>query len=152
MERPYLAIRQVTWQNCRGLSIAPHDGNPVGLRCSPTLQSSSAPTIKVLFKLPLRQTTRMLACLLKMAGLDWTVRDYTTLCRRQKTLAIPYRRADCPLNLLIPRSFFLRVLRLAQARIRHFAGSTPPGKRGRSVGLHHPCGGMLLSRGRDHRG
>jgi hypothetical protein len=60
-------------------------------------------TIKVLFKLPLRQTTGMVASLLKMAGLDWPVPDYTTLCRRQKTLKvqIPYRRADGPLNLLV---------------------------------------------------
>ena len=60
-------------------------------------------TIKVLFKLPLRQTTGMVASLLKMASLDWAVPDYTTLSRRQKTLAvqIPYRRADGPLNLLV---------------------------------------------------
>lgn len=36
-----------------------------------------------------------------MASLYWAVPDYTTLCRRQKTLTvqIPYRRADGPLNL-----------------------------------------------------
>ena len=41
--------------------------------------------------------------LLKRTGLDWAVPDYTTLCRRQKTLAvqIPSRRADGPLNLLV---------------------------------------------------
>ena len=45
----------------------------------------------------------MVASLLKMPGLDWTVQDYTTLYRRQRTLAvqIPYRRADGPLNLLV---------------------------------------------------
>jgi hypothetical protein len=45
----------------------------------------------------------MVASLLKLAGLNWAVPDYTTLCRRQKTLAvqIPYRRADGPLNLLV---------------------------------------------------
>ncbi len=60
-------------------------------------------TIKVLFKLPLRQTTRMVASLLKLANLHWVVPDYTTRCRRQKTLVvqIQYRRADGPLNLLI---------------------------------------------------
>jgi hypothetical protein len=60
-------------------------------------------TIKVLFKQPLRQTTGMVASLLKLAGLDWAVPDYTTLGRRQKTLAvqIPYWRADRPLNLLV---------------------------------------------------
>ena len=60
-------------------------------------------TIKVLFKLPLRQTTGMVASLLKMADLDWAVPDYATLCRRHKTLAvqIPYHRSDGPLNLLV---------------------------------------------------
>ncbi len=43
-----------------------------------------------------------MARLLKMADLDWSVLDYTTLGRWQKPLAgqIPYRRADGPLNLL----------------------------------------------------
>ena len=30
----------------------------------------------------------MLASLLEMTGLEWAVHDYTTLCRRQKTLAV----------------------------------------------------------------
>jgi hypothetical protein len=60
-------------------------------------------SIKVLFKLPLRQTVGMVASLLRLAGLDWSVPDFSTLCRRQKTLAvqIPYRRVDGPLNLLV---------------------------------------------------
>jgi IS5 family transposase len=45
----------------------------------------------------------MVASLLRLAGLDWPVPDFSTLCRRQKTLAVqvPYRRADGPLNLLV---------------------------------------------------
>lgn len=60
-------------------------------------------TIKVLFMLPLRQTTGMVASLLKITDLEWAVPDYTTLCQRQKTPAvqIPYRRADGTLNRLI---------------------------------------------------
>lgn len=60
-------------------------------------------SIKVLFRLPLRQTAGMVASLLRLAGLDWPVPDYSTLCRRQKSLAvhIPYRRAAGPLNLLV---------------------------------------------------
>lgn len=60
-------------------------------------------SIKVLFKLPLRQTAGMVASLLRLAGLDWPVPDYSTLCRRQKTLKvqIPYRRAGGPLNLQV---------------------------------------------------
>ena len=60
-------------------------------------------SVKVLFKLPLRQTAGMVASLLRLAGLDWPVPDFSTLCRRQRTLAIqiPYRRIDGPLNLLV---------------------------------------------------
>ena len=57
----------------------------------------------VLFKLPLRQTTGTVASLLRMADLNWAVTDHTTLCRRQKTLAVQihYRRADGPLNCVL---------------------------------------------------
>ena len=60
-------------------------------------------SIKVLFGLALRQTIGMVASLLAMAGLDWPVPDYSTLCRRQKTVTvqIPYRRSGGPLNLLV---------------------------------------------------
>ena len=78
--------------------LAPHDGKPG----RPAVFSDAAIqfclTIKVLFKLPLGQTTGMVASLLKMAGLDWAVPDYTTLCRRQIE-AEPWRqwrRASLP--------------------------------------------------------
>ncbi|OOY14404.1 IS5 family transposase [Thioclava sp. DLFJ4-1] len=60
-------------------------------------------SVKVLLQLPLRQTAGMVAHLLRLAGLDWTVPDFSTLCRRQKTLVvqIPYRRVDGRLNLLV---------------------------------------------------
>ena len=68
--------------------LAPPDGNPG----RPAVFSDAAIgfclTITVLFKLPLRQTTGMVASLLKLANLDWTLPDYTTLCRRRKTLAV----------------------------------------------------------------
>lgn len=59
--------------------------------------------VKVLFGLPLRQTTGMVASILQMAGLDWPVPDFSTLSRRQKTLTvqITHRRAPGPLNLLV---------------------------------------------------
>jgi Transposase DDE domain len=60
-------------------------------------------TLKALFGLPLRQTTGMVASLLDLAGLDWPVPDFSTLCRRQKTLMvhIPYRPSSGALHLLI---------------------------------------------------
>lgn len=88
--------REVTW-------LAPRDGRPG----RPPVFSDAAIqfclSIKVLFKLPLRQTSGMVASLLRLSGLDWPVPDFSTLCCKQKTLAvqIPYRRADGPLNLVV---------------------------------------------------
>ena len=60
-------------------------------------------TLKALFGLPLRQTTGLVASLLKLADLDWPVPDFSTLCRRQKGLIvqIPYRPSTGALHLLI---------------------------------------------------
>lgn len=59
--------------------------------------------VKVLFGLPLRQTTGMVSSILQMAGLDWPVPDFSTLSRRQKTITVEIssRRAAGPLNLLV---------------------------------------------------
>jgi hypothetical protein len=61
-------------------------------------------TLKVLFGMPLRQTTGFVQSLLQLVGLDWSVPDFSALCRRQKTLnvSLPYRGGAGPLNLLIP--------------------------------------------------
>jgi len=60
-------------------------------------------TLKVLFGLPLRQTMGFVESLLRLVGLDWAVPDFSTLCRRQKTLnvSLPYRGGTGPLSLLI---------------------------------------------------
>ena len=60
-------------------------------------------TLKTLFNLPLRQVTGLVASLIRMAGLDWPVPDYTTLCRRQKTLTVTLdgRRSSGGLHLLV---------------------------------------------------
>jgi len=59
--------------------------------------------MKVLFGMALRQTTGFVESLFRLVGLDWTVPDFSTLSRRQKTLAvnIPYRGSKGPLHLLI---------------------------------------------------
>lgn len=46
-------------------------------------------TLKVLFGMPLRQTTGFVESLLRLAGLNWTVPDFSTLCRRQRMLNDP---------------------------------------------------------------
>ena len=59
--------------------------------------------LRALFGLPLRQTSGMVASLLKLAKLDWPVPDYSTLCRRQRdlTVTIPCRPSSGALHLLI---------------------------------------------------
>ncbi len=59
--------------------------------------------MKVPFGMPLRQTTGFEQSLLRLAGLDWAVPDFGTLCRRQRALDVrlPYRGGTGPLNLLI---------------------------------------------------
>ena len=46
-------------------------------------------TLKAVYHLPFRQTQGFLGSLLQLVHLDWDVPDYTTLCRRQKTVAVP---------------------------------------------------------------
>jgi len=71
--------KEMTW-------LAPHDGSPG----RPAVFSDAAIqfclSIKVLFKLPLRQTVGMVTSLLHLAGLDWPVPDFSTLCRRQSEM------------------------------------------------------------------
>ncbi len=61
--------------------------------------------MKVLFGMPLRQIMGFVQSLLKLVGLNWTVQDFSTLSRRQKTLAvnIPCRGSRDPLHLLVGR-------------------------------------------------
>jgi hypothetical protein len=42
----------------------------------------TCPTKKVLFGMPLRQTTGFVVSLLRLVGLDWTVQDFSILSRR----------------------------------------------------------------------
>lgn len=60
-------------------------------------------TLKVLLGLPLRQTTGFVESLLDLIKLDWDVPDFSTLCRRQKTLpvSIPCQRTTGALHLLV---------------------------------------------------
>jgi len=60
-------------------------------------------SMKCLFGLPLRQSIGMVESLLELAGLDWSVPDFSTVSRRQKSLqvAIPYRGRTDALHLLV---------------------------------------------------
>ncbi|MDP3344872.1 MAG: transposase, partial [Hydrogenophaga sp.] len=45
-------------------------------------------SIKCLFNLALRQSLGLVESLLRLAGLNWSVPDFSTVCRRQKTLRV----------------------------------------------------------------
>ena len=45
-------------------------------------------SIKCLFGLALRQSLGVVESLLRLAGMDWRVPDFSTVCRRQKTLQV----------------------------------------------------------------
>ncbi len=84
--------------------LAPASGRPGRPRTFSDAAIQFCLSIKVLFGLALRQSIGMVESLLKLAGLeDWPVPDYSTLCRRQKTVAIqiPFRRSGGALNLLV---------------------------------------------------
>jgi hypothetical protein len=82
-------------------------GAPTGRRGRQQTYSDTAIqtclTMKVLFGMALRQTTGFVESLLRLLWLGWSVPDFSTLSRRQKTLAvnIPYRGSRGPLHLLI---------------------------------------------------
>ena len=57
-----------------------------GCMSDPALQTCL--TMKVLFGMALRQATGFVESVLRLAGLDWEVPDFSTLSRRQKTLAV----------------------------------------------------------------
>ena len=84
------------------------DAAPTGKRGRQQTYSDTAIqtclSMKVLFGMALRQTTGFVESLLRLIGLNWAVPDFSTLSRRQKTLAvnIPYRGSKGPLHLLTP--------------------------------------------------
>ena len=60
-------------------------------------------TLKVLLGMAFRQATGFVESLLDLIGLQWAVPDFSTLSRRQKTLAVnlPFWGSQGPLHLLI---------------------------------------------------
>lgn len=63
-------------------------------RCSPTFSDEAIQfclTIKCLFGQSLCQTLGLMQSPLRMASLDWVIRDYSTMCRRQKSVKVQVR-------------------------------------------------------------
>jgi hypothetical protein len=94
----------LVWFDPEMVWLAPASGRPGRPQTFSDAAIQFCLSIKVLFGLALRQTIGMVASLLKLAGLDdWPVPDFSTLCRRQRSVAIqvPYRRSGGDLNLLV---------------------------------------------------
>lgn len=90
------------WFDPEMVWVPPPSGKRGRQQCFSDAAIQTCLTMKVLFGMPLRQATGFVESLLRLVGLDWTVPDYSTLCRRQKTLnvSLPYRGGTGPLNLL----------------------------------------------------
>jgi hypothetical protein len=60
-------------------------------------------TLKAVFQLPLRATEGLVRSLIRLMGLSLPVPDYSTVCRRQKTLevVIPRRSSGQPLPVVV---------------------------------------------------
>ncbi len=60
-------------------------------------------TLEEVYHLPLRATQGLMLSVVKLLGLDLTVPDYTTLCRRRKTLEVvlPRRQKSEPLHMVV---------------------------------------------------
>ena len=95
--------------------------------------------MKVLFGMALRQTTGFVESLLRLTGLDWVVPDFSTICRRQRTLAvnIPYRGAKGPLHLLVD-STGIKVEGEGEWNARRHGG--PKRRIWRKIHIHCPAG------------
>jgi len=93
--------KTTNWSSCNGSLDRSRSGLILlwnGCRCRAA--SAVADSISAM---PIRQKTGLVQSLLRLAGLGWTVPDFSTLCRRQRSLnvSLPYRGGTGPLNLLI---------------------------------------------------
>ncbi len=83
---------------------APPTGRPGGQRTYADIAIEAALTIRMVFRLPLRQTEGFLRSLANLLEVDLPIPDHTTLSRRLKKLGeIQFRRlpTDRPIHLLI---------------------------------------------------
>src|SRR3954469_3621230 len=66
------------------------------------LAITTAPTLKVVFRLALRQTEGLIGSIIGLLGLDLSVPDHTTLSRRAETLAVARLPSSAePVHLLV---------------------------------------------------
>ncbi len=119
------------------------DGARRGAQGRPKVYSDAAIqailTLKVVFKLALRQARGLVSSLLKLLELDWPVPCFSTVSRRQATLTvkIPHRRQTGPLHLLVD-STGIKICGEGEWKCR-FQKTAAPNVRSR---LHYSSGGV----------
>ena len=94
-----------SWNHCPKQTF----GRP---RLYSDLAIENALSLRLIFKLPLRQTEGVLRSLLKLLNMEVSVPDHTTLSRRNRTLNIKLKRMGCitgPIDLVIDSTGFARV-------------------------------------------
>ena len=81
----------------------PKNGLRVGQRRYSNLAILTALTLRLVFRLPLRQTEGFLDSLLSLMGLDLKAPDHTTLARRNQIVQVPPlpRAHDAPIHLIV---------------------------------------------------
>ena len=81
----------------------PKNGLRGGQRRYSNLAILTALTLRVVFRLPLRQTEGFLDSLLSLMGLEVEAPDHTTLCRRNQDVEVPplTRAHDRPIHLVV---------------------------------------------------
>ncbi len=84
----------------------------------------TALTLRVLFRLPLRQTEGFLESLLRLMGLDLKAPDHTTLSRRNQTVEVPLltRVHDGPISLVVD-STGLKILGSGEWNVHKYKAS-----------------------------
>ena len=84
----------------------PKNGRRGGQRRYSNLAILTALTLRVLFRLPLRQTEGFLNSLLRLTGLELKAPDHTTLSRRNRDVEVPRpaRERAGPIHLIVDSS------------------------------------------------
>lgn len=84
----------------------PKNGRRGGQRRYSNLAILTALTLRVVFRLPLRQSEGLLSSLLRLMGLDLETPDHTTLSRRNRDVEVPplTRVHDGPIHLVVDSS------------------------------------------------
>jgi hypothetical protein len=90
-------------------------------------------SIKCLFSLPLRQAMRITHSLLQLAGLDWSVPDYSAVSRRQKILQVAIEVAPSTIGLhLLVDSTGINILDESEWKTKARRQLSPPMAQGPS--------------------